>query len=115
MVLRRGHREWPDFLTPIIPLYIKHEAAKKLGRGLTQTIERLDTGGYSDAQLDIWNDACQAAGKDCEDLQIPLRGLAAAIEVMKTKTDRSLLRIPLEIRQIIRPLLVKSLPEAANR
>ena len=111
MVLRRSPMEWPQYIAEIAALFIKHDAAEKLGQGITQTIRHVDQGGFSSSQIDEWNSAWQEAGKDCEDLEIPLRCLDAAVQVMKSdpKTDRPLFRLPLEIRRLVRPLLNKSL------
>ncbi|MEZ6122142.1 MAG: winged helix-turn-helix transcriptional regulator [Planctomycetaceae bacterium] len=111
MILNRGPSEWGDYVADVAPLYIRYGQADKLGQGITQSIQYLDEGGFSETQLDLWNDAWQKAGRDCEDLQIPLACLDAAVDVMKSdpKTDRPLFRLPLEIRQLVRPLLNKSL------
>lgn len=113
MILQRGPTEWADYVSAIVPLYIQNGVADKLGQGLTQTIQRLDEGGFSKSQLDLWNGAWQNAGKDCEALEIPLACLDAAIEVLKSEppTDRPLFRLPLEVRQLIRPLLKQTLSE----
>ncbi len=111
MILRRGHQEWEDYVAALVPLYVNHGTAAKLGQGVTRTIELLATEGYSPSQLDIWNRAWQRAGKDCEELEIPLRSLDAAVEAIKTGSDRPLFRLPLEIRELIRPLLAPSLSE----
>lgn len=108
-VLRRGPNEWPAYVTDLAPLYIEHGAADKLGQGLIRTIAALDAGAYSAAQLDTWNSAWQEAGAHCEGLALPLLGLAAATEAIKTKSDRPLLRLPAEIRTLIRPLLTVTL------
>jgi hypothetical protein len=111
MVLRRGHQEWEDYVVAIAALYERHRAAEKLGQGVTLTIELIATEGYSLSQLDIWNRAWQRAGKGCEELELPLRSLDAAVEAIKTGRDRSLFRLPLEIRELVRPLLDRSLSE----
>ena len=109
MVLRRGHQEWESYIAALVPLYVNNGAGAKLGQGLTQTIEMLDAGGYSESQLDAWNVAWRKSGEECEELEIPLQSLDAAVEAIKTKSDRPLFRLPLEIREIVRPLLAKSL------
>jgi tetratricopeptide (TPR) repeat protein len=113
MVLRRSPTEWANYIAEITPLYIKYVVAEKLGQGVTKSIQHLDEGGFSKSQIDSWNAAWQQAGKGCEDLEIPLRCLDAAVEVMKSDppTDRPLFRLPLEIRGLIRPLLNRSLGE----
>ncbi len=111
MILRKGPSEWANYVAAIAPLYVQHGVAEKLGQGITQSIQRLDEGEFSEAQRAIWNQAWQTAGKDCDDLQIPLACLDAAVEVMNSNppTDRPLFRLPLEIRQLVRPLLNNTL------
>ncbi|MCX7424186.1 MAG: tetratricopeptide repeat protein [Planctomycetia bacterium] len=111
MVLRRGHQEWEGYIAALVPLYVRHGAAAKLGQGVTHTIELLAGEGYSESQLDGWNRAWQKSGKGCEELEIPLRSLEAAVEAIKTRSDRPLFGLPLEIREIVRPLLAKALSE----
>lgn len=111
MILRKGPSEWADYAAAISPMYVQHGVAEKLGQGITQSIQHLDEGRFSESQRDIWNGAWQTAGKDCDDLQIPLACLGAAVDVMKSDppTDRPLFRLPLEIRQLVRPLLNNTL------
>ena len=111
MVLRRGHQEWEGYVAALVPLYVEHGTAAKLGQGVTRTIELLATEGYSPSQLDVWNRAWQQAGQGCEELELPLRSLDAAVEAIKTKSDRPLFRLPLEIRELVRPLLARSFSE----
>jgi tetratricopeptide (TPR) repeat protein len=109
MVLRRGVGDWDMYVATLVPLYVEFGVADKLGRGLTQLIQRLDEGNYSDEQLDQWNAVWQKHGADIEDLQIPLKCLSVSIEVIKTKSDRPLFQLPLEVRSLVRPLLSKTL------
>ena len=111
MILERGPSEWADYISAIVPLYVRHGVAEKLGQGVTRSIQFLDERDYSSSQLDLWNQAWQHAGKDCEDLKIPLACLDAAVEILKSEppNDRPLFRLPLEVRQLVRPLLRKTL------
>ena len=114
MVLRASPSEWDEYASQLVGLFFKFESAEKLGQGLTRSIRHIDEGGYSPTQIDKWNSVWQKAGEDCEDLEIPLRCLNAAVEVIKSdpKSDRPLFQLPLEIRRLVRPLLNKSLGEA---
>ncbi len=109
MVLRRGHGEWRGYIEELAPIYIEHGAAERLGEGVTRTIGALDAGGYSESQLDEWNAAWQEAGAGCDELELPLLSLNAATEAIKTKSDRPLFRLPSEVRELVRPLLTRSL------
>ena len=114
MVLQRGPAEWDSYVSEIVPLFVKYGVAEKLGQGLTKSIQHLDEGGFSISQIDTWNSAWQQVGEGCDNLEIPLRCLNAAVEVMKAAppTDRPLFQLPLEIRRIVRPLLNRSLGES---
>ena len=112
MVLRYGQAEWGRYITDLVSLYFEHEQASKLGQGLAQTIVQLDAGEYSNAQLDLWNQVWQDAGRDHEDLSIALASLNAATEAIKARSERPLFQLAPEIRSLVRPLLNHTLGEA---
>lgn len=113
MLLKRGPSEWAVDVSRIAPLYIQAGVADKLGQSLTRTIRLLDEGDFSASQLELWYRAWLLVATDCEDLQIPLACLKAAVEILKADTpgDRPLFRLPIEVRSLIRPLLQKSLAD----
>ena len=78
------------------------------------TLEKYDSraGGFSETQLDLWNSAWQRFSAEYDELSIPLEALAASVQVIKTRNDRSLFGLPLEIRKIVQPLLKNSLSES---
>jgi hypothetical protein len=114
MVLRRSPAQWANYNSMIASMYIEYGCADKLGQGITKSIQHLDQGGFSKSQIESWNAAWQQAGQGCDALEIPLRCLDAAVEVMNSdpRSDRALFRLPLELRGLIRPLLNRSLGEA---
>ena len=114
MVLGRSPAQWANYISVIASMYIEHGCADKLGQGITKSIQHLDEGGFSKSQIESWNAAWQQAGQGCDALEIPLRCLDVAIEVMNShpRSDRALFRLPLELRGLIRPLLNRSLGEA---
>lgn len=114
MILQRGPSEWVGYADAIAPLYIQHGVAEKLGRGITQSIKILDEGDFSATQLDLWYQAWQGFGKESDELLIPLQCLRAAVEVLKSDppSDRPLFALPLEIRELVRPLLHNKLSGA---
>ena len=105
VVLRKGHREWADYVSDLVPIYQSHGAGAKLGNGLTRAIAFLDEGDFSPTQLDAWNDAWQEAGRGIDELEIALRSLDCAVRAIKTGSDRPLFELPLEIRELVAPLL----------
>ena len=113
MVLGRSPSQWANYISMIASMYIEYGCADKLGQGITKSIQHLDQGGFSKSQIESWNAAWQQAGQDSDALEIPLRCLDVAVEVMNSdpRSDRALFRLPLELRGLIRPLLNRSLGE----
>ena len=109
MVLRQSHHRWSEYVTMMVPIYREYGAGDKLSTGLTRSIEELDQGGYSDNQLDLWNRLWQEAGAGFEALEVALRALDAAIRAIQSKSERPLFDLQLEIRELVRPLLSRSL------
>jgi len=109
MVLRRGSGDWERYVATLLPLYVEFGATEKLGSGLTHLIEKLDQGDYTHNQLDLWNSLWHEHGVNIEALEIPLSCLSAAIAAIKTKSDRPLFALPIEVRSLVRSLLNKSL------
>ena len=104
-VIRVGPLKWDVLVTALVAKFSKHKVLDLLGQGLTKSIVELDSGDYSHHQLDSWLSIWRQAGADAEDLEIPIQALAAAIEVIKTKQDDALFTLPIEIRELVRPLL----------
>ncbi len=113
MVLRGGSSDWERYVATLLPIYVEFGATEKLGSGLTQLIEKLDQGDYSHNQLDLWNSLWHELGVNIEALEIPLSCLSAAIAAIKTKSDRPLFVLPIEVRSLVRSLLNKSLGNVA--
>ena len=113
MVLGRSPSQWANYISMIASMYIEYGCADKLGQGITKSIQHLDQGGFSKSQVESWNAAWQQAGQGSDALEIPLRCLDVAVEVMNSdpRSDRALFRLPLELRGLIRPLLNRSLGE----
>lgn len=113
-VLQRGPSEWAAAVDAIAKAYIEDGKADRLGKGLVFSIAVLAGGDFSVSQRRLWWKVWHDAGKDCEALDIPLRCLEAALEVMQSeyRSDRPLFRLPLEVRKLIRPLLGSELGQA---
>ncbi len=111
MILSREHHSWPEYIEKLIPVYAEYEALDSLGSGLMESIIYLDSGSYSELQLDTWDSAWQKFGVEHDELSISLSALTAAVQVIRTGKDRALFNLPLEVRQIVRPLLKNTLSE----
>ncbi|MEA5522808.1 tetratricopeptide repeat protein [Limnoraphis robusta CCNP1315] len=96
---------WRTRIQTLIDIYDKHKASSILGQEIVLSIESMtDMVGEKAAQawLEIWKEIVG----DSIDFQIPLRLLEAAVRYRKTKGDpRVLLRLPIEERKLLMPLL----------
>ena len=110
-MLRRSPHDWQLCINRITPLYLQQHLDGTLAAGLVSTIAVIDQDDFSSSQLQSWNTLWQQAGKDRPYLQIALRCLAAAVQVLTSTrpSDRPLFQLPPEIRQLVRPLLTKTL------
>ena len=108
-LLRRGHQDWATYLKALVPVYLANNCASELGTAAVRSAAVFDDGEYSLAQMDMWLEAWRSAADENEHLSTSIVWLAAALEAIKSKSERPLLSIPLEIRTLIRPLLSKSL------
>lgn len=115
MLLQHNALEWPAYCAGITSLYDRFGVLDILGQGVTKSIQHLDEGDYTESQIKAWVAAWQAAGGQYDDLQIPLLCLEAgsAVVLSDPPTDLPLLRLPMEIRQLARPLLNTTLGEAS--
>jgi len=113
-VLQKGHGEWPDYVSDLVPIYAKYNACAKLGNGLTRSIQSPAEGDFSPTQLDTWKQAWQEAGGEIEELSIALRSLDCAVRAIKQESDRPLFDLPLEIRELVAPLLEGALGPRKN-
>lgn len=109
MVMGREPDSWAEFVEALVPIYAQYGAISTLASGLTESIAALDSGGYSDSQIDLWNSSWQRCGAEHDELSIALSAIDAAVQVIKTRNDRPLFALPSEIREIVRPLLKHSL------
>jgi len=108
-LLRRGHQDWASYLQALVPVYLANNYTSELGTAAVRSAGVFDGGEYSLAQMDTWLAAWRSAAAENTQLGTSVEWLAAALEAIKSKSERPLLSIPLEIRTLIRPLLSKSL------
>ncbi|MFZ1026696.1 MAG: tetratricopeptide repeat protein [Limnoraphis robusta] len=96
---------WRTRIQTLIDIYDKHKAASILGQEIVLSIKSItDMVGEKAAQawLEIWKEIVG----DRIQFKIPLRLLEAAVRYRQTKGDpRVLLRLPIEERKLLMPLL----------
>ncbi len=97
---------WKTRITTLIQLYDKHQVISALGQGLVRSIAALMSEMVSDKAAQTWLEVWQELTSDYTEFQIPLRLLNAAVRYRETKGDkRVLLELPIEERNLLKPLL----------
>ncbi len=105
--IKNGDDILPD-LHNILRVYVDHGLLGRMGEGLVQSIQHILS--IDEDKLDVWLLAWQKVGAGYEELEIPLRVLAAAVEWKKTRSRAALLRLEPELRSKLESLLP---PEAS--
>jgi tetratricopeptide (TPR) repeat protein len=97
---------WRSRITTLIALYDKHQIISALGQGLVRSIPALMSEMVSDKARQTWLEMWRELVSDYPEFQIPLRLLNAAVRYRETKGDkRVLLELPIEERNLLKPLL----------
>ena len=114
MVIRAGPLQWDAYVPALIDLYGKYTMLDRLGQGLTQSIWELDTRDYAPTLMTQWVEIWEKHGREKSSLEIPLQALSAAVSSIIAGNDRPLFELPLEIRNLVRPLLNNKLGPAPD-
>ena len=113
MILKRPRSDWSNYCPQIAKRYIENDLVDQFGQGLTRTIELLDKGDFTAAARCEWVSIWRDVGDPHDGLSIPLQCLDAAVAVMNSDppSDVPLLRLPPEMRKLVRPMLNTTLGE----
>lgn len=97
---------WRSRITTLIALYDKHQVISAIGQGLVRSIPALMSEMVSDKAAQTWLEVWRELVSDRPEFQIPLRLLNTAVRYRETKGDkRVLLELPIEERELLKPLL----------
>lgn len=103
---------WRSRLTTLIALYDKHQVISALGQGLGRSIPALMSEMVSDKAAQTWLEVWRELVSDIPEFQIPLRLLNAAVRYRDKGDKRVLLELPIEERNLLKPLL--GIEESSN-
>ncbi|MEB3281067.1 MAG: tetratricopeptide repeat protein [Lyngbya sp.] len=96
---------WRTRIQTLTDIYEKHKASQILGQEIVLSIESISE-TVSEKAAQAWLELWKEIVGDRIDFQIPLRLLEAAVRYRQTKGDRRvLLRLPIEERKLLMPLL----------
>ncbi len=98
---------WKTRITTLIELYDKHQAISALAMGLVRekSIGALMSEMVSDKAARTWLEVWRELTSDYTQFQIPLRLLNAAVRYREKGDKRVLLELPIEERNLLKPLL----------
>jgi tetratricopeptide (TPR) repeat protein len=97
---------WESRIKTLIELYDKHKVISALEIGVAANIPMLMSEMVSDKARQTWLEVWQELTSDRTQFQLPLRLLNAAVRYRGTKGDkRVLLQLPIEERNLLKPLL----------
>ncbi len=96
---------WQRHIATWIELFDKHGVLPALGRGLVRSVPALAISWLGDEVGRAWRDVWQELGGAYPELEIPLRLLDAAVRYREKPDVRVLLGLPIEERELLKPLL----------
>ena len=97
---------WRTRIQELIAFCEKHRVIPALGKGLVRSIPMLMSEMVSNKAAQTWLEVWQELTSDRPEFQIPLRLLNTAVRYRETKGDkRVLLELPIEERNLLKPLL----------
>jgi len=96
---------WQRHIVIWIELFSRHGVLSALGQGLVRSIPTLNISWISDDVARAWRDVWQELGREHSELEIPLRLLDAAVQYREKPDMRILLGVPIEERELLKPLL----------
>jgi hypothetical protein len=97
---------WKTRVKDLLTVCEKHQVIYALAQGLVGSISELMSEMVSDKARQTWLEVWQELTSDRTQFQLPLRLLNAAVRYRETKGDkRVLLQLPIEERNLLKPLL----------
>jgi len=96
---------WRRHIATWIELFDKHRVLSALGQGLVRSVRTLGISWIGDEVAGAWRDLWQELGRGYGELEIPLRLLDAAARYRENPDVRILLGLPIEERELLKPLL----------
>ena len=96
---------WRRHIETWIELFDKHRVLSALGQGLVRSVPTLGISWIGDEVARAWLDVWQELGRAYPELEIPLRLLDAAVRYRQKPDVRVLLGLPIEERELLKPLL----------
>ena len=105
LVRTRDEGTWRKHIAVWAELFGKHAVLSALGHGLVRSIGTLRITWITEEGAQAWRDVWREIAGRHEEMQLPLRLLNTAVEYRSTRDGRALLKLPVEERELLRPLL----------
>ena len=91
----------------LIRLYDKHQLVLALGQGLVLSIKELVAPNVRNEDAKKWRDAWSELASNRKEFETPIRLVDMAVRYKEIKDERVLLELPIEERDLLKPLLAK--------
>ncbi|MCZ6653649.1 MAG: tetratricopeptide repeat protein [Planctomycetota bacterium] len=105
LIRTRDVPTWRRHIAVWIELFQKHDVLAALGQGIVHSIRRLTIPWITNDAARAWRDVWLDLGSAHKELALPLRLLNTAVEYRAKPDKRVLLRLPVEERGLLEPLL----------
>jgi len=104
-----GHSFWKEQITLILLLYSEFEVIDSLSSALIQSISFFIEDESLISLFKKWQQVWQQEGEKYKEMQLALQVLGAALLAVEQKSDKPLMELPKEIRELVLPMLDKIL------
>ena len=105
LIRTRDVPTWHRHIPVWIELFVKHDLLAMLGQGIVHSIRRLSIDWITNDSARAWRDVWHSLGSAHNELTLALRLLNTAVEYRAKPDKLVLLRLPVEERRLLEPLL----------
>jgi len=97
--------KWSDYIDQITEIYIKNDHVEVLMHGMTKSIKSFSEDQNLQPLISIWFEAWQNQVQKHEEMEFPVILLESLVASIIQKSDKPLLALPKELRELFLPLI----------
>jgi tetratricopeptide (TPR) repeat protein len=105
LIRTQDESTWRKHVAVWIELFARYELLAALGQGLVRSIRTLAISWISGETAKAWCRVWRELSEGHKEMDLPLRLLEAAVEYREKPDERILLRLPIEERTLLEPML----------
>ncbi|NQZ08134.1 MAG: hypothetical protein HRT35_13330 [Algicola sp.] len=107
-ILNHHNETWTETIKWLILLHYKYNFVAWLSSSLVGSIGIFKDEQLSHASIKKWNSVWQEQGAEYASLSVGLQALQAATDTIIDGNDKPLFKLPKEVRELVRPMLIGS-------